>query len=254
MKKHFLIFTVFSCLLFSCEEEKNAKIEVWLTDAPGDFQEVNIDLQAVEVHSNETAGEQGWKSLEITQGTYDLLKLTNGKETLLGDLELPGGRISQIRLKLGENNEVKVDDQVFSLSTPSAQQSGLKIKINEVLAEGITYKILLDFDAAKSIVQTGTGTYSLKPVIRALTKAQDGVIKGLVNNPAETQVSISVYLDDATEPTTTSSNDETGNFLIRGLAAGTYRVVFEGSTSIEKTDVEVELGVVTDLGTVDIPE
>lgn len=256
MKKRFLIIlTVFSCLFFSCEDEKNAKIEVWLTDAPGDFQEVNIDLQAVEVHSNETAGEQGWKSLEITQGTYDLLKLTNGKETLLGDLELPGGRISQIRLKLGENNEVRVDDQVFSLSTPSAQQSGLKIQINEVLAEGITYKILLDFDAAKSVVQTGTGAYSLKPVIRAITKAQDGAIKGLVVNPAETQVTVSAYLSNAVESTTTTTADEEGNFLIRGLEAGTYRLVFDGGTqSIEKADVAVSLGIVTDSGTVDIPE
>src|SRR5690349_18910662 len=91
-------------LAASCEEEKNAKIEVWLTDAPGDFQEVNIDLIGVEIHSNETDNERGWQSLEVTPAVIDLLKLTNGEETLLGDLELPGGRLSQIRLKLGQNN------------------------------------------------------------------------------------------------------------------------------------------------------
>jgi hypothetical protein len=187
-------------LASSCEEEKNAKIEVWLTDAPGDFQEVNIDLQGVEIHSNETDNERGWQSLDVTPAVLDLLKLTNGEETLLGELELPGGRLSQIRLKLGENNTVKVDDQTYPLATPSAQQSGLKVKINEVLAEGVTYKIVLDFDAAKSVVETGTGTYSLKPVIRALTKAQDGLIKGLVD-PARS-VSISVVAGEETISTT----------------------------------------------------
>ncbi len=253
MKKLFLIpLTLITLLFSSCEDEKNAKIEVWLTDAPGDFQEVNIDLEAVEIHSNETDNEKGWKSLEINQGTYDLIKLTNGRETLLGDLELPGGKISQIRLKLGDNNTVKVNDVVYALSTPSAQQSGLKLQVHEVLAEGITYKILLDFDAAKSVVEKGNGTYSLKPVIRTITEAQDGAIKGIIS-PAGKSVSISAIKNEETE--TTTSSDDLGNFLLRGLDAGTYRIVFdagEGYPLIEKTNVTVEIGVVTDLGTVEV--
>lgn len=140
MKKLTLLFSLvfLTMFFFSCEEEKNARIEVWLTDAPGDFQEVNIDLQGVEIHSNENDNGRGWQSLDVTPAYYDLLKLTNGQETLLGDLELPGGRLSQIRLILGENNTVKINDEVFALSTPSAQQTGLKVQIHEVLAEGIT--------------------------------------------------------------------------------------------------------------------
>ncbi|MDQ2656708.1 MAG: DUF4382 domain-containing protein, partial [Bacteroidota bacterium] len=49
--------------LASCEEEKNARIEVWLTDAPGDFQEVNVDVQGVEIHSSEDDSGQGWQAL-----------------------------------------------------------------------------------------------------------------------------------------------------------------------------------------------
>lgn len=253
MKKYFLIsLTLLSFLFLSCEDEKNAKIEVWLTDAPGDFQEVNIDLKAVEIHSSETESVKGWKSLETTHGIYDLLKLTNGKETLLGSLELPGGKISQIRLKLGENNTLKVNGIVYPLSTPSAQQSGLKLQVHEVLMEGITYKILLDFDAAKSVVQTGNGAYSLKPVIRTITKAQDGAIKGIIS-PTGKSVSISAIKNE--ETVTTTYSDDLGNFLLRGLDAGTYRIVFdagEGYPLIEKTNVTVEIGVVTDLGTVEV--
>ena len=254
MKKVILFsLTLLSSLFFACEDEKNARVEVWLTDAPGDFQEVNVDVQGVEIHSSETDNENGWRSLDVTPTVHDLLKLTNGKETLLGGIELPGGRLSQIRLKLGDDNTVKIDDKVLPLATPSAQQSGLKIQLHQVLAEGITYKILLDFDAAKSVVETGNETYSLIPVIRAVAKAQDGGIKGKVEPAAA--VSIEVFSGDESV-TTTTANDQ-GEFLIRGLPAGTYRLVFDGpgdAPVVEETGVAVAVGEMTDLGTVDVAE
>ena len=243
-----------SVFFLSCEDEKDARIEVWLTDDPGDFQEVNVDVQGVEIHSSEVDNERGWQALDVTPQVYNLLELTNGTETLLGDIEIPGGRISQIRLKLGDNNTVKVDDQTFDLATPSAQQSGLKVKINQVLAEGITYKIVLDFDAAKSVIKTGQGAYLLKPVIRALTEAKDGAIKGKVE-PAS-KVSIAVILGDETI-TTTTTDEVTGEFMVGGLEAGTYKLVFDGPGElpvVEKSDVNVETGVVTDIGPVTVTQ
>lgn len=56
--------------------------------------------------------------------------------------------------------------------------------------------------------------------------------------------------------TTTTSNAE-GEFLIRGLETGTYRLIFDlpGDTpDVEKSDVSVELGGVTDLGVVQIAQ
>lgn len=255
MKKLFLFsLGLLSLIFFSCEDDqKNARIEVWLTDGPGDYQQVNIDLKAVEVHSSEADTENGWQSVNVTPQVYNLLDFTNGKETLLGGLELPGGRISQIRLKLGDGNTVMIDGVLHDLTTPSAQQSGLKIKVNEVLAEGITYKITLDFEAGKSVVETGNGKYILKPVIRAMTEAQDGAIKGAIN-PAGI-VAISLMAADTT--VTTTSSTEEGLFRINGLAPGTYKLVFDAPGDgplVEKADVNVELGVVTDVGTVEVAQ
>jgi hypothetical protein len=254
MKKLFWHFAVLiSCCLLSCQDEKNAKIEVWLTDAPGEFQEVNIDVQGLEVHSNETDNERGWQSLDVTPQVFNLQELTNGREILLGDLELPGGRVSQIRLKLGDNNTVKVDDVIYPLSTPSAHQSGLKLQIHQILLEGITYKILLDFEAGKSVVKTSADSYVLKPVIRAVLEAKDGGIKGMID-PAEV-VSISVMKGEETVSTTFS--DEEGEFLIRGLEEGTYTLVFDAEGDaplVQKTGVTVELGAVTDVGVIDMQE
>lgn len=254
MKKLFVLSLALVLGLASCEEEKNARIEVWLTDAPGDFQEVNVDIQGVEIHSGaDDDNGKGWQALDVAPQVHNLLELTNGAKILLGDLELPAGKISQIRLKLGDNNSVKVDDETFELSTPSAQQSGLKVQIHQVLVEGITYRIVLDFDAAKSVVETGNNHFLLKPVIRAMTEAQDGAIKGKID-PAQ---SLSISVMSGEEIVTTTTSNAEGEFLIRGLETGTYRLIFDlpGDTpDVEKSDVSVELGGVTDLGVVQIAQ
>jgi hypothetical protein len=234
-------------LISSCSEDsKNARIEVRLTDAPGDYDEVNIDIRAVEVHVNDE-----WRSLDINPGIYNLLDFTNGLDTLMGVIEVPEGELSQIRLILGDDNTIQVDGQVYDLSTPSAQQSGLKLNAHTELRGGITYRYLLDFDAARSILLTGAGVYKLKPVIRVITDATSGAIKGSVSIP---ESSPAVYAIIGQDTLGTSFADITGNFFIGGLPAGTYRVSFApatGYTISDKTDVAVTLGNITDLGVVE---
>lgn len=244
-------------LLISCEDNDTgtARLELRLTDAPGDYEEVNVDIQEVKVNvGDDTNGDDdsGWQSLAITKGVYDLKKLTNGIDTLLGVVELPPGKISQIRLVLGNNNTLKIDGQSYALKTPSGQQSGLKVQVHQELKSGITYKVLLDFDAARSIVDKGNGTYNLKPVIRAVTQAQDGAIQGTVL-PLEARPT--VYAIIGTDTTSTSTDTLSGGFLIRGLEAGSYRVLFVptvGYQSKEISDVNVTIGQVTNVGAVEL--
>lgn len=237
--------------LFNCSsDEKTAKIEVWLTDAPADYDEVNIDIKEVSIHSEVDGDESGWKKLEVNAGIYNLLDLTNGLDTLLAELEVPAGKISQIRLILGNNNSLNIDGYIHDLKTPSGQQSGIKLQVHQTLVAGITYKILLDFDAARSIVEKGNGTYSLKPVISTITEAQDGAITGVVD-PIES--SPTVYAIQGEDTLRSTFADEEGKFLLRGLSAGTYTVTFEpieGYLPTQKQDVSVSTGLVTDLGTV----
>jgi hypothetical protein len=259
MKRVLVYLSVLASLsfgLYSCDsndEQKSSKLQIWLTDAPGDFQEVNIDIEDVQVHVGEGENESGWKSLDVNRGIYNLLELTNGLETLLGNSELPPGKISQVRLVLGEHNTIKVGGETFDIQTPSASQSGLKIQIHETLMAGITYKVLLDFDAARSIVETGNDNYILKPVIRAVTEAQDGAIKGIVNPIASHPA---IYVINNADTIASSSPDDTGHFLIRGLAPGSYEVAFFPDTTVyqiaTKENTSVSLGEVTDLGTVEI--
>ncbi len=245
-----------TCLFSSCDKtsESTSYLEVRLTDAPGDYEEVNIDIQDVQVNFGSSEG--GWKSLEVNKGVYDILKLTNGLDTLLGKIELPAGRISQVRLVLGNQNSVRVNGKTEALSTPSAQQSGLKLQVNADLLEGITYKLLLDFDAARSIVRAGnSGKYNLKPVIRTLAEASSGAITGLIL-PIES--SPAVYAIIGSDTLGTAFVDQiNGKFLLRGLPAGTYKVTFEPKTGykpIAKEAVAVNVGNVTNLGTINISQ
>src|SRR5690606_11907898 len=164
----------------SYNNEGNAKLGIRLTDAPGDYEAMFIDVQEVVIKYN---GGQDDVTLGINAGIYDLLELTAGVNVLLFNDEVPAGNISQIRLVLGEENTIVVNGQILPLATPSAQQSGLKIQVNENLEPGILYEFMLDFDVDKSIVAQGNGGYLLKPVIRATTAAESGAISGIIIPP-----------------------------------------------------------------------
>src|SRR6188474_3817123 len=106
----FLLLSVF-WLACSDDEQQTARLDVRLTDAPGDYQEVNIDIQGVEVHTEDGSQNSGWTTLDAQNGVYNILELTNGLDTLLASTELPPGKVSQIRLILGDNNTVVVDGE-----------------------------------------------------------------------------------------------------------------------------------------------
>lgn len=262
MKTKFLIPFIMSGLVWfsSCDSASDntgtARMEVRMTDAPGDYEEVNIDIRSVQIHKEDTDSESGWMTLDqINPGVYNLLDFANGRDTLLASANLPAGSISQIRLVLGDNNSLKLKNgQVVGLKTPSGQTSGLKVKINADLREDVTYVVLLDFDAAKSIVARGNGQYNLKPVIRTITQAVAGGIKGKVT-PADLKPGI--YVISAANDTVGGFANDNGDFLIKGVKAGTYTVKFyteneEHNKTLENVSVSQEE--IKDLGTVNLME
>lgn len=226
--KFFAAFVLALGVLVSCNNEKEettaglAKVKVSLVDAPADYEAVMIDVKDIQVNVSEE--DKGWKSLNGAKpGVYDILKLTNGKEAFMGEIELPQGKLSQIRLILGDNNKLKVGGKEINLKVPSGFQSGLKIKVGADISSGVTYKLVIDFDAAKSVVKSGnSGKYNLKPVIRAQMEAKTGAIKGKVEPKEATSV---VYAISSSNDSISSYPDASGEFLIRALPAGTYKVV-----------------------------
>ncbi len=237
----------------SCSKNSStSKFNVRLSDAPGDYQEVNIDVKDVQIHIGDGDGASGWKSLSLFQsGVYNILNFVNGKDTLLASDELPAGRVSQIRLILGNSSSLRLKDGtlITNLKVPSGQESGLKLIINADIMDGVAYNLQLDFDAAKSIVARGNGTYSLKPTIRTNLVATSGAVKGNIT-PLESHPNVQAIIGT---DTITTYPDMNGNFLLRGLSAGTYKIIFSPITGYqeqEKDNVVVSTGSVTDLQTI----
>lgn len=265
--------------LFSCDNNDNgsqnqsaetSKLMIKMADAPGDYDAVNVEVLDVMIKASTDSGDDGWISVgdkaQVGEGKiYDLLKLTGGTNILLTDSLVPSGNLGQIRLILGDQNTVVVGGNSFALKTPSAQQSGLKLQVNQNLTAGTTYEFLLDFDVNKSIVSTGNSSYILKPVIRVSTKEASGIIKGVVSPAVDYQVLASVQqgeqvfsafvkIDDKDGDTT----DGDGAFQIDGIPSGTYTLTLtpdplSGKAPITVANVVVVNGQTTDVGNVTFP-
>lgn len=173
MKNKFLPLAIVALSILgftSCSKNDNdsaSTLQVRLTDAPTALEQVNVEILSVMIKyrddDNDTT--KNWVTLNTKPGIYNLLALQNGLDTLLATGVVPERQIKEIRLRLGTNNTVKNNGTIFPLTIPSGGESGLKIKFSKKLNAGLN-SLLLDFDAAMSVSQNGSGAYMLRPVIK----------------------------------------------------------------------------------------
>ena len=203
-----MVVTIQSCTNGSNEMiAETARVQLKLVDAPGDYLHVNIEIMDIQYNSSED--NEGWVSLgkgEDYPMNVDLTELIAGNSLILADTIIPSGMMKQIRLVLSENNTLVVENEVgeadepVHLDTPSAQQSGLKLKLDEELEPGYSYTFILDWDVQSSIVKAGnSGKYNLKPVIRVNAEVNSGSIMGTLNGDlVNDEIDAPVALENAT--------------------------------------------------------
>ena len=165
--KLFLVVASISGVLIACSKDDNSTtLRVRMTDAPAAFDAVNVDLEEVRVKYRDGGDSlSGWTTLSTAAGIYDLLGLTAGVDTLIASGVIPSNSVKEIRLVLGSDNTIVVGGVTFPLTIPSGGESGLKIKVNKSLS-GPLDSLLIDFDAALSVHQNGSGDYILQPVLK----------------------------------------------------------------------------------------
>ena len=178
-------------LLLACNSDRAATVRFELTDAPPDLDqiaEVHVSLDRVEAHvagddaelgdggsfSNDDDDDErgGWRTITPEAGTFDLLTLQNDVRARLGEIELPDGKITQIRLFIdpdADNTIVLRDGATCALDLTQVPPTGVKINhpFKALQADdGEIIDVVLDFDVKESLDQTAACAFALKPVIK----------------------------------------------------------------------------------------
>ena len=241
----------------------NGTLRVALTDAPAcGYDAVHVTVQRLRVHASSNAAESdgGWSELVLSPARrLDLLTLSNGVLEELGQLPLPAGRYTQLRLVLAANDAASplanavtpTGGAPVALDTPSGTQSGVKLNAQIDVETGKVADVVLDFDACKSVVRRGnSGRYNLQPVISVLPRLSDagarvvGHVDASLANSA-TRVSV----QQAGRPVKSTWPDDSGRFVLYPLPAGSYELVLaaEGRATAVMTGVPVSAATPTEV-------
>lgn len=283
-----LVLGALSVIIYACNKDSSSepaaippgqqRVNIMLTDDPGLFDQVFLDIQKVEVLVDTCARTNDddrwddrdrcgwwedrkdrddsckvWDSLGIRAGVYDVLALRNGLDTSLATGTIRKGRIERIRITLGSNNSLVKDSISYPLKSINGQvKIVIKVRHNEwdeVTPDNL--KLWLDFDVQRSIIQVSRGKFILKPVIHVWTVKQTGAVSGRVL-PKDAQSVITVYnsLDSLY-----AIPGRDGEFKVRGLKVGTYSVFVNAGNGYRDTtitDVKVERGKETKVGTITV--
>ena len=183
-------------------------LQVGITDSPAfrDFSSVHIRIdKVVVVPAGKEKAQDNDPGLPVIASfpggvDVDILKL-HFFQQLLGTAVVPAGTYNQVRLVLAPNppsgppfnNYFTLTGnptQQVALTTPSAQQTGVKIVGRFTVIAGVLNTILLDFNPNEAIVMRGSsGQNNLKPTgirimqtFTSLTNA--GSISGTIRSPA----------------------------------------------------------------------
>jgi len=236
-------------------------MQIRMYDAPIDSASaVNIKVKKVEI--NRTGSSNGWEVISTPNKIYNLIDLANGAYATLGDTTLEAGTYPQIRLVLSQDsNSVVINGNTYDMTVPSGSQTGVKLNVDAKIEKDINYVLLLDFDAARSVVKAGgqgnsQAKYLLKPVIKAENQATTGNIGGTVS-PAEAKPVVYAIANSDTLASTVADTTD-GTFKIIGLEKGDYTVSFDPRNdsyqSKDSTGVSVSVGETNDLGTINLQQ
>lgn len=227
-------------------------VQIDLTDASTDaYKAIYVTIDEVHViPAGENDEDANWQTILTPQKTFNLLELVNGVRANLGITELNTGRYAQLRLILGETPDSDVNilgvshpfanylidnvDTSIELKVPSGLQTGIKIVGGFSIASSSSTELILDFDAARSVVQAGdSGKWLLKPTIKVLDTVENlvtGIIDDGTNALEGVLVSAQIYDPSATDVKnsvdveTASVSDEGGSYTLY-LQPDIYNIV-----------------------------
>ena len=234
------------------------QLSLYLTDDPGRYDSVYIDIKYVEVkvdtstlhqqddhfgdndnnhnndhHHNDEFGK--WDTLSINAGIYNISTLRNGIDTLLGTAAITG-TIRKIRITLANNNSIILAGVTYPLHLGAGINNYLYVAINNRHHHEVSptkASLWIDFDISRSIVYLN-GMYYLNPVLRPFCDLNFARIKGAVFPMAASPL-VTIF---NSADTLNAIPRQDGHYMIRGIKAGTYSILFKGFNGYKDTTIK----------------
>lgn len=267
----FGIATICALVLTGCggSSSRNGHIQISLTDAPFDADQINISIKSIDVHK---AG-GSWTNVK----TYDiplkvnLLDYASGNPPLLlVDAPLSSGHYTQIRLMLDSAEIVKGADR-YDVDLRNVEQTGVKCVGEFTVEPGQLCAIILDFNAGRSFVNNppGSSNFMLMPKLtmsplniatkvfgKVEVKDQGGTPQpipddAIINVYAAGHIGEAEFLISTADIEPSDANPLIGLFTISVLPQGNYdfQIVFNGTvvkeiTGQAITPPEIDLGTI----------
>lgn len=215
----------------SAKNTEKSAFTVRMTDAPGDYAALDVEIASVAVFSEDS----GWVMLNNESQFVSVLDLTNGNETALAsNTEVDAGFYTMVKLTFGTDNTLTLngdggmdatsDNVEFDaqgnamIELDGLDEREIIVEINQQASAEAEADILLDFQVAQSIEQEAE-TFIIDPMITVVRDESTGV-QGQVEGAA----GAAIVLTDG-EDTFSTYIDAQGNFLIRGMQDGTYTLL-----------------------------
>ena len=244
-------------------------VSIALTDSScGSYAAIYVTIDEVQVNKKDSTsnGNSGWETVATPMKTYNLLKLVNGVTEILGEDELEAGTYQQIRMIIGKTAEsenningephpdanyvVLNDGSYVHLKIPSGYNTGVKLVHNFEVEEGSFVELVLDFEACKSVVETGSGKYILKPTIKVIETANKYDVYGKVTedntDPAIpiTGALVSAQISDGLSASVVRSTltsdvaDEVGQYRLLLSPGQTYKIVVYSDKKVDDSGTQ----------------
>ena len=228
-----LAFAVFcSFLVLSCNSDSTAssdatgRILLRLIDSPAWFDQEVIVMRRIEIHRTGASAELGWRVINGELASYDLLKLINGVSQVIASTEIPEGKYDAIRIIM-EGSHVWIGEKYELLNLPNHVAGGFVLQYPITITAGELFELILDFDAYRSIKQTGPEEYQLDPSIRAQDALLTGSISGSVVAADNTAKAVNSHISTAVGGVTASTLTDTtsfGSFILLAIPEGDYNL------------------------------
>lgn len=234
------------------------QVNFMLTDGPGSYDNVFIDIKSLQIvidtakegsrkrdtcnwdhigSHRESRRDSGlvWTTIPIKAGVYDILKFRNGLDTLFASANVPKGSVRLVRIEFGTNNSVVKDSVNYPLNLSPNLPNFIVIKLKGHEFEEFAsrrYRIWLDFDVSRSIIEVN-GRFYLIPVMHTFVEKNTASVSGKVK-PRDAKAVITLF--NNTDTAYALPNKE-GEFKMRGLKDGTYKLFVKASNGYRDTTI-----------------